>query len=182
MFRLYDFECEICGDKKEHLVDVPNGEKPPKETKIYCDCRPNHPLGIFHKRVVSKPARYMGECYCAPQVNGGEFDTMGMKELLPTPDLPGQDKYQELVAKRMEGVRENASPDEVRQAFRDATKDAPSSSDYAALFQTSEYKEARRVNEKIKEENKQKRKRAAALKKGENINFKKDKCLGDPKW
>jgi hypothetical protein len=178
MFRLYDFECIECGTLNEHLVEVPHGSTVELGQILFCSLCGKYTL---HSWRLSIPAKYLGECWCAPQIRGGAYDTMGEKEHIPTPDLPGQAEYQEKLAERLRGVREHASSQEFKSAWAEATRDAPSSSDYATLFSTPEYKEAVRVNNQITEENEGKKKRAAAIRRGENVNFKKDKCFGDPK-
>lgn len=54
-------------------------------------------------------------------------------------------------------------------------------SNYRQLFATPEWKEARAEQKEVARRNAQKRKRAAAIERGENINMRRDKCDGDPK-
>jgi len=52
--------------------------------------------------------------------------------------------------------------------------------DYKYLFDKPEYKETERERARVVSENKTKRKRAAALKKGGTVNMRVDKVAGDP--
>jgi hypothetical protein len=127
------------------------------------------------------PAPYMGEKVCNPLARGGVCDTMGERELLPLPDLPGAEEHSEKMRQRLKGLPDNASEKEKDAAFEAATRDAPSCADYATMFESKEYKEVERKNNQIKKENAAKKKRADALKRGETVNMKRDKCIGDPK-
>ena len=64
----------------------------------------------------------------------------------------------------------------------DLPKGVDSNSDnYKQLWSTPEWKEARAEIKEVNRCNAHKRKRAAALHRGENINMRRDKCAGDPK-
>ena len=52
---------------------------------------------------------------------------------------------------------------------------------YRQLFASTEWQEARSEVKEVNRRNARKRKRAAALERGENINMRRDKCDGDPK-
>ncbi len=63
--------------------------------------------------------------------------------------------------------------------------DLPAGADgeaYKQMFQSKEYKKARHDRQLVKAENAGKQKRAAALKRGEVVNMKRDKVKGDPKF
>ena len=53
--------------------------------------------------------------------------------------------------------------------------------DYRQLFASPEWKEARREQKHVIGLNEQKRARARAAQRGQAINFRRDKCAGDPK-
>ena len=56
------------------------------------------------------------------------------------------------------------------------------SDQYRDLFKTPEYKEAKRKRTVVSSNNKQKKRRLAAKMRGENVNFKRDRCKGDPNF
>lgn len=53
--------------------------------------------------------------------------------------------------------------------------------DYRQLFATPEWKEARAAQRNVIRLNNEKKKRARALARGQQVNFRRDKCVGDPK-
>ena len=176
-FKLIDFACSVCGHEMESLVDVPAGSERPKWRSDWCPVCETH---THQDALIGMPAPYMGERVCNPEMYGGEFDTMGAKELPKLPDLPGQAEHQAKLRQRMRSVPDTASRAEAQAAFAEASKDAPSSADYASLFASKEYKHAEAERARIKKQNEQKRARAAAMRRGENVNMKRDKCAGDP--
>lgn len=179
MFRLYDFECLECGNIQEILVDTPRGESPSKITQG--DCETCEATTSFERRL-SLPAPYMGERVLNPVMHGGRFDTAGMRDLPDLPDLPGETERQAKVAAKIDAMGVDKMPARERsRAIVGASSDAPSSNDYRSLFESREYKRAKRDRELINSENAEKRKRHAAIKRGENINMRRDRCKGDPK-
>lgn len=54
-------------------------------------------------------------------------------------------------------------------------------SNYRQLFETKEWKEARAEQKHVNALNAEKRERAAAIRRGANINMRRDRCAGDPK-
>lgn len=59
--------------------------------------------------------------------------------------------------------------------------EAATARDWKDHFHSPEWKNAKAEVTEVNRRNKQKRKRAAALKRGENINMRVDRCVGDPK-
>jgi hypothetical protein len=57
----------------------------------------------------------------------------------------------------------------------------PGLEDYATHFKSPEYQNAKQERKRVREQNKLKRARKAALDNGGNINFRRDKLPGDPK-
>jgi hypothetical protein len=98
----------------------------------------------------------MGEKTHNPLVYGGTYDTAGYKR---GPKLP------ELKFGEPETVNGRTSRGVDVDALRDYAK---ANKDLLA------------EHRRIKDENKQKQKRAKALKRGEVVNFRVDKCKGDP--
>ena len=146
MFRNYDWECTVCHAMREHIVQFPQGDKPPQFETIACEeCERE----TWHQRLISLPAEYHGERVFNPVVRGGSFDTAGFKALPSLPDLPA-------------GVPETAG-------------------NYREIWRTPEYREIKRERNAIKAENAAKQKRLKLLRKGENINMRRDKLPGDPK-
>jgi len=93
MLRLYDFECER-GHIHEALVDVPAGEHPGTHYALTCPkCRACSP----HLRLISPPAKYLGEKVMSPKVYGGQFDTMGAKALPTLPEFPDEGSARDFV-------------------------------------------------------------------------------------
>ena len=179
MWKPVDFECEICGFKREEFVDVPVGGERPSTHRFSCPgC--NGELTLHHS-VIGLPAPYMGEKILNPQMFGGNFDTMGAREFEPLPDLPGQEEHSAKIRKAMSQLPDTATSQERKAAFSDACRDAPTSADYSSMFSKPEYKEVEQVNAEIAKQNKAKRKRAKAISRGENVNMRRDKCPGDPK-
>ena len=158
-------------------MEVPNGSKPPESKDLFCtEC------GIVpHSRTVSLPAPYTGEHIRNPEIYGGQCDTMGFKKLRDLPDLPGAGEHSARKEKALREHPDNASAADRREVLRQAGKTAPSGADYASLFSTNEYRDASRERAHISRQNKAKRERAKAHKAGANINFRRDRCEGDPK-
>lgn len=129
---------------------------------------------------MSAPAQYMGEKVLNPRISGGRFDTMGYVTPPSLPDLPGADEHSERVCADMGRLPENASKEDYKEVRRRHRRDSPSDADYAALFSTSEYREAAAERKRVVRQNAVKRERAAALARGDNINFRRDRVDGDP--
>lgn len=183
MFRQFDFECETCGTKRGDLVEVPQGSFLfPKTTRIHCRTCDDHTV---HVRVMSAPAKYMGESVVNVPVYGGKFDTMGNQQLPQYTEMPGlaaaQSAAEEAIAKA--GVSSINDARERKQAIADATRhiDFPSAAAYVDHQAKPENKEIAKERKRVAESNAQKQKRAAAIRRGENINMRTDKCANDPK-
>jgi len=176
MFRLFDFECQVCGTKEEHLMSVPSGELPGRTIETGCyECK----RCTTWDRLISKPARYMGEAACAPVVRGGKYDTAGMRKLPRLPQLPGEAEHERRCSEVAAGI---SDPTERRQAVLRMAKEGPQAADYARHFASAEYRDAEKRRRRVARENRQKKKRLAALRRGEHVNFRRDKCAGDPDW
>lgn len=178
MLRLYDWLCAECSTRTEALVDVPHGTEPPKNRELFCSDCGEH---ITHNRTISLVAPYTGEHIRNPEVYGGSCDTMGHRRVQDLPDLPGAAEHSAETARKLRALPDNASHEDRRAVLREQGKTAPSGADYASLFSTNEYKEKERKRARDQKENALKRKRAKAHKAGANINFRRDRCAGDPK-
>ena len=178
MLRLYDWACNLCGERapKPELVPVPSGEDPPSLSLQECN---DHGY-VEHTRTVSLVSRYTGDQARSPRQAGGRFDTLGYQSLPPLPDLPGADDHARRLQADLSRLPDNASHDDRKDVMDAHYNSAPHEADYASLFSRAEYKEAQRERAKIAKQNKQKRKRAAIADTGANINFRADKCAGDP--
>lgn len=175
--KLIDFQCRKCQSVSEELIILREGDRRPKQRIAYCmPCNEE----TEQDAIMGLPAPYMGEKVCNPEMYGGECDTMGFKPMPDLPDLPGAEEHAEKVRQRMRKIPDNAPKHVKEAALNEAARDAPSSADYARLFETKEYKDAEKQRERIAKENKAKRKRAKAILSGENVNMKRDKCAGDP--
>lgn len=182
MYRLFDFECQLCGRECEALtyVSVADGEEPAGEIMHRCGCADDKETP--HTRLISLVGPYMGEKVMNPQIMGGKHDTMGYRSHpVDLPDLPGQAEHQDYLASRLSELPANHTAEDRKAVLRDCQATAPSTADYNELFKRPEYREAERIIDRNKKENASKRKRAAAIAKGENINMRRDKALGDPK-
>jgi hypothetical protein len=67
----------------------------------------------------------------------------------------------------------------VCDAMRSAGE-GPSAADYETHILSSEYQEIAKENTEIDRRNNGKKTRLCALRKGENVNFRRDRCDGDP--
>ena len=173
VLRLFDFACIDCGFKQEALVDVPFGETPASRHELYCD---DCDVVSWHDRQLSLPAPYMGEKNLSPIVRGGRFDTAGHAPMPSYPDMPGEADYQ---AKLGRALSRNPAHD--RDAvLRSMINEAPALEDYAAHMSKPECVEIKRERKRIGSQNAQKHQRLAAAKRGEQVNFRRDKCAGDP--
>lgn len=85
MHRLFDWQCSSCGTVTEQIVVFPQGARAPSVIVAPCEvCETDEP----HDRLLSTPARYMGDRPRNPCVTGGGFDTMGYSPVQSLPDLP----------------------------------------------------------------------------------------------
>lgn len=178
VFRFYDWQCTACDEQAERLTNVPHGEPVPRQDVMEC-----HACGQFclHERLMSAPAEYMGEKVHNPMVSGGRFDTMGMRRLPKLPDIDGAKQHREAIERDMRALGPDYSKDMAQQVHDHHAKSAPTMEDYSYHFKTPEYVEAKRARRKARKENLEKQKRAKALRKGANINMRRDKCAGDPR-
>jgi hypothetical protein len=157
---------------------VPKGEPVPESAPFECLCCGEE---TTHERKLSMPARYLGEKNLSPRISGGRFDTTGHAAPPVYPDMPGESEYQARVDKAVRALGPNASDAAIRSEVRALAGDAPSLSDYAAHLSRPECREIKRERQRVAKQNAQKRKRLAAAKRGENVNFRRDRCAGDPK-
>lgn len=177
-YRMAEVECTVCNTRHDELVWVDHGKRLPKALDAYCmDCEDT----TKHDRLMGAPARYMGEKQLSPAMYGGTYDTMGARELEPLPELPGAKEHSAKMRDRLRLLPNNATKAERMAAQVEACSDAPTSADYAEHFKSREWRDVWARNQKTTRENTQKQKRAAALARGENVNFRRDKCAGDPK-
>jgi hypothetical protein len=72
---------------RESLVEVPRGKRPPKKTRLACRCAS---AKVFHERLLSPPAEYLGERPLSVMVTGGSCDTTGHRRLPELPEFTGQ--------------------------------------------------------------------------------------------
>lgn len=177
--KLFDYECTECGRKREAFLSVPPGASPQSQRGLECsDC-----AGFtIHDRLISAPSQYLGERQFNPMIHGGRWDTMGARELPTLPDLPGESAHIERASRAAAALPADLTRHERAHELRKivgSASDAPTTSDYAAHFATSEYREAKAARDRVRAENAEKRKRATALARGENINFRRDRCKGD---
>ena len=177
MLRLADWKCDTCGELGEELVEVPRGESLPKQQELVCaTCNAE----TTHTRQLALPAPYMGERPLNPRMFGGSFDTMGREAPPDLPELPGAVEHMQATATKLAELPADAGADARREVLRDMRATAPSSADFAAHFATREYREAEAQGRKVAQRNAGKRKRAAAMLRGEPVNMKRDRLPGDP--
>jgi hypothetical protein len=91
-FRLYDWQCQSCEHIREAVIFFPEGGLPPERDLIKCSVCDDENR---HKRIISKPAKYMADRPLNPEVCGGSFDTMGYKSAPDLPRLPDGAGYLE---------------------------------------------------------------------------------------
>jgi len=143
---LYDTECLTCGVEQEHVMD--RGERVQVAHCVACDMETEHRklAGLM------RPAQYLGDRPCAPQVYGGMYaDTMGYR-------TTGQPPPFEL--------------DEIN---------AMSPEDNRAALKSKEYNSWADDEVKMLAENDAKQKRARAIKAGANVDMRTNPLPGDPK-
>ena len=83
MLRWFDFECVKCGKQRPEFVEVPHGDEAPRRVILEC-CAGATP----HRRIMSRPARYVYDRPMMREVYGGSYDTMGHRSLTRLPELP----------------------------------------------------------------------------------------------
>lgn len=153
-YRLFDWACTLCGLERESLTWVKDKKRPPEKAMLAClTCR----MPTRHARIVSVVAEYHGEKTLNPIVHGGAFDTAGSKP------LPGMDALPSI-------------PLDASRADRKQQVEA-----YRQRFASAEWKDMKKQRASIMKDNAEKKQRLAALKRGENVNMRRDKLPGDPK-
>lgn len=149
MYRYYDWECGDC-DLRHGMVgggqDRPS-DPSPDTAVIECPrCGPAQ-----HTKVVSRPAKYLGDQADSPMVMGGNYDTMGYrKSKLDMPQPP--DDWNDFSASQVQD-----------------------------FFQQPEWKAWRDDEKRIAKEDKARRERTRLIKSGANIDVKHHPLPGDPK-
>lgn len=195
MFKQRDWACPECEHVFGALVDVPSKEKVPLHSEQECpECGFE---GLCELRL-SLPSPYMGEIVLNPNINGGNFDTMGKKRAPALPEYapivehgekiqsflnsPGEVTYRDDNGKKVKTHISKAPLRVLHEEVKRNVPNAPKMEDAGEHLESPEYKEIRGARKRAIARNKKKAKRAAALARGENINFRKDRCEGDPKF
>jgi hypothetical protein len=178
MLKIYDFECIACGEIAEHCIEVARGSPAPRMLEEYCaECDAVTRL----RRLPSLPGKYLGdkvENSYAPRIYGGRFDTMGYKREPRLPALQGEDEHAAKVSAAI--AKSGAQTLQEKQEVAKSVGPAPKLSDYASLFGSSEWQEAKRERMRARELNRQKRRRAAAMDAGQET-VRSWPCEGDNK-
>lgn len=116
MYRLYDWRCGTCGYEHEELLGVTDGHQPGRHARIDCA---RCDRATMHLRLISRPAMFLYDRPLSPKVYGGDFDTMGVRELPSLPEIPddigggevrdffSQPAYKEIRAERKAREAEN---------------------------------------------------------------------------
>ena len=162
MWKLFDWECSECGATKEHMVCPHDGSPATRWVYLPCQCAPGRP--VLHNRVVSAPAKYLGDRPMAPRVYGGSNDTTGYR---PVPEYPE--------------LRDGVSWEdrEVGDGRVQRTKVIKAS----ALIEhqnTAQWREVHKAREAICDENAGKKARLPALRAGK-VDLRNSKMPGDPR-
>jgi len=178
MFRLYDWECPKCGFVAEGVVEFPQGAPPPLSQGMFCgSCGKTSQ----HRRMLPKVGKYLKDRSFNYAMCGGNYDTMGYKQGPSLPDLPGSPEFDQKCQDFVSTLPMNLPPKKIHQEVESKFGgEAPTLDDYGHHFRTKEYQEAKAERERVKAENRQKRKRAAAIKRGDDISMHTSKCAGDP--
>jgi len=123
----------------------------------------------------------MGDRQLNPLVSGGDYDTVGEEAWRDYPELEGSSEHSDrLSAAWGAALDAGMSADDARKEARRAAGPGPSAADYATHFSKPEWQEVSQANDRIDECNDQKKSRLAAWKHGQTVNFRNDKCDGDP--
>lgn len=86
MFRLFDWECDECGDVTEHIIEFATGEGPPPAGEFPCYACED--MTQHTRCAVNLTAQYMGDKPIVAAVHGGRNDTMGHGPVTPLPTPP----------------------------------------------------------------------------------------------
>jgi len=178
MFRLFDWECHDCGRVIEEMIDVPRDEDPPTTIQHPCICCDGP--AIF-ERLFPLPAPYLGEKVHNYAQCGGSFDTMGHRKLPSLPTAPGMAEHRREVERFTATLPSDMAPEQrANEVFSQFEGKGPSGADLQDHFQTPAFKKAKAERKKVRAQNAEKKRRASAIAKGENVNMRYDKCAGDP--
>lgn len=170
---LYDLECLTCGAVQED-------RQPYNESGRYgLDCIMCE-IKTEHRRLPSLFAPYMGEHVFNPEVVGGKFDTMGNGRVQRMPEFRAAKEHDAKLSSAVKDLPPDAPRDQVREAMRSAGP-GPSAADWREHLKKPEVKEAKKLAAEQRRNNRLKRARAGAIKRGENINMRRDRLPGDPK-
>jgi hypothetical protein len=176
MLRLNDWECSLCKRKAEHYVDVDHGTKLPKKTTLHCaHCDRKAP----HERMLSLPAPYMGERTFNPLISGGDYDTTGHAPMPDYTTANWETEHNKRIQRTFAALPANVTEYERRSALNEVAKEAPSVYDYGKHLSSPENREIAKVRKAIGKQNNAKKKRFEALKRGEQVNFRRDKVAGE---
>jgi hypothetical protein len=169
---IYDLRCLTCDCVTEHAREY-------NEHGFYeAEC-PDCGL-VNHQRMPSLFSQYMGEKVFTPMVSGGKFDTTGHAKVARIPTFKEADEYDAKVNDNIAKLPRNAGMGEVREAVRSAGN-GPSMADWRSHLVKPEVKDAKKQRAEDLKRNAAKRKRAAAINRGENINIRQARLPGDPK-
>ncbi len=179
MYRLFDWQCQRCKARNEHLNKVPAGEDSPSSAVLWCPtCATDTP----HDRLMSAPARYCGEDYHNPKMRGSRFDTLGHEAMPRLPPTPGMREHTAKINAIGRSLPDDIVGSDRRiEASRKAGK-GPDISDIMSHHNKPEVREVKEARAQVRARNKRKRERVAALSApGNTVNMRRDKCAGDPK-
>lgn len=170
---LYDLECMTCELVHEGFAHY---NKSGRYQLVCAKCRKE----TTHRRLPSLIAKYMGEKLMNFEVAGGSFDTMGKRRLSKPPSFTEADEHSRKQAAAIKALPLNASRADIVEAAESVGK-GPSGADWRAHLNRPDVKEARALRREEMRRNRLKQKRAAAIKRGENINMRNTRLPGDPK-
>lgn len=154
MFRRYDWECQNCQAVFEQIVQFPQADPAPKL------------LGDVENDDLTCPA-CGGNTANAERLISCPAEYHGEKQLNPIVRGGEHDTM---------GFKQVRKPKELGELPDHSTYEQA-----REYVRRPEYREWRREKKAVQAENKEKRKRADALARGEPVNFRRDKCAGDPK-
>ncbi len=130
------------------------------------------------ERLISAPAPYMGERLLNPIVRGGSYDTAGDAPMPSYPDAPGEAEHVAKIQSKLSALGQDAPQAERYEAMASVASDAP---DIISHMGKPECIEIKKERKRIGEQNIAKKQRLRALKRGENVNMRRDRLAGDPK-